>query len=280
MSSNIESFIEQIVRKIVSENLENSVTQSSRSRSIVVANWKMNMTIEKITKFVQELNVENRDVESVICPPAPYLYPLKSLLDENNISFSLGGQDAHTQAWGAHTGEVSAEQLVDVGCKYVILGHSERRQAGETNCLIAKKVSSALSAGLIPIICVGETEAERNELRTNCVIKKQLLSAVEGIEHPNNVIIAYEPVWAIGTGKSATPTQAQEVHQYIRGLLENQFGVSSLDVPILYGGSVKPENVNELSRMKDINGALVGGASLNAKDFHAIITGFSKEAIR
>lgn len=280
MSSNIESFIEQIVRKIVSENLENSISQGTPARPIVVANWKMNMTIEKMTKFVQEISEKNDGVDTVICPPFPYLYPLNVLLNTRNISISIGGQDAHTEASGAHTGEVSATHLADIGCKYVILGHSERRQAGESHDKIAKKVSSALASGLNPIICVGETEAERTELRTNCVIKKQLLSAVEGIENPTQIIIAYEPVWAIGTGKSATPTQAQEVHQYIRLLLENQFGVSSLDVPILYGGSVKPENVNELSRMKDINGALVGGASLNAKDFHAIITGFSKEAIR
>jgi triosephosphate isomerase (TIM) len=280
MSSNIESFIEQIVRKIVSEKLENSVSQTSSARSIVVANWKMNMTIDTITTFVQELTYENAGVESVICPPFPYLYPLKSLLNDRNIPFSLGGQNAHSEALGAHTGEVSAEQLVDVGCKYVILGHSERREAGETHEIITKKVSRTLKAGLIPVICVGETEAERNDLRTNCVIKKQLLSAIEVIDNPTNIIIAYEPVWAIGTGKSATPLQAQEIHEYIRGLLGEKFGVRSLEVPILYGGSVKPENVNELSMMKDINGALVGGASLNAKDFHAIITGFSKEAIK
>ncbi|MFD1736614.1 triose-phosphate isomerase [Bacillus salitolerans] len=279
MSQKIESFIEEVVRKIVSEKLSTSFSLLGTKKPVVVANWKMNMTAEKIHQFVNELTDELHGIETIVCPPFPYLYLLKGLLDRKNSSVLLGGQDVHTEPHGAFTGDVSAEQLKDIGTSYCLIGHSERRAIGETNEIIAKKVSQTLKVGVKPIICVGETEEERNVGRTNCVIKEQVLATVQHVQNPSNIVIAYEPVWAIGTGKSATPEQAQEVHQYIRSILEDLFGTISATIPILYGGSVKPENAKELSKMKDIDGALVGGASLKVEDFNAIINGFSKEAI-
>ncbi len=278
MSQLIESFIEQIVRKVVNEKLPHNIPQTESIRPLVVANWKMNMTMEKIVHYVQGFSNEKPQAEVVICPPNPYLFPLNALLEKVNSSFVIGAQNVHSEEQGAFTGDVSVSQLKDVGCKYVIIGHSERRAIGETNEMIRKKVSKSLSNDLRPIICIGETDAEHKQLLTKSVVKEQLVTAVSEVSDPSKIIIAYEPIWAIGTGKSATPQQAQEVHHYIRTILNDHFGIASLHIPILYGGSVKPDNARELSSMRDIDGALVGGASLNPSDFKAIIDGFNQEA--
>ena len=192
-------------------------------------------------------------------------------------NLKLGAQNMYFEDNGAFTGEVSASMLKSAGCEYVILGHSERRTIfGETDELINKKIKKALSAGLIPIFCVGELLSERETGITNDVIKRQLLDGLNGVsdEEMKKVIIAYEPIWAIGTGKTATPAQAQEVHEFIRDLIEIDYSLEiANDVTIQYGGSVKPDNAKELLSQKDIDGALVGGACLKAESFLGIIKG-------
>jgi triosephosphate isomerase (TIM) len=270
----IESFIEKIVRQVVTNSLQNSLGNVDKIKPVVVANWKMNMTLDSISKFVDGFSGESFAAEVVVCPPSPYLYILNAMKEQQNVSISLGAQNVHSEKNGAFTGDVSADQLLDVGCQYVIIGHSERRAIGETNAFIHQKVNQSVAAGLIPILCVGETENERQQHKTNEVVEEQVLSALQNIRDISRVIIAYEPVWAIGTGQSAAPEQAQEVHQFIRSVLVKHFGVSAGQIPILYGGSAKPNNAKDYSAMSDIDGLLVGGASLNADDFKSIIQAF------
>jgi triosephosphate isomerase (TIM) len=272
--SNIESYIEKIVRQVVTNSLQTSQVSFDKIKPVVVANWKMNMTLASVSKFVDDFGSESFSAEVVVCPPAPYLYLLDAMKKQQNRSFSLGAQNVHAEKSGAYTGDVSAEQLLDVGCQYVIIGHSERRAIGESNDFIHQKVKQALGTGLIPILCVGETEEERKLGKTNSVVEEQVLSALQNIYDISKVIIAYEPVWAIGTGQSAVPEQAQEVHQYIRSVLIKHFGVAARLLPILYGGSAKPDNAKDYSAMSDIDGLLVGGASLKADDFKKIISAF------
>lgn len=272
--SNIESYIEKIVRQVVTNSLQTSPIAFEKIKPVVVANWKMNMTLESISKFVDGFGSEKFSAEVVVCPPAPYLYILDALKKQQNRSFALGAQNVHAEKSGAFTGDVSAEQLLDVGCQYVIIGHSERRAIGESNEFIHQKVKQALGTGLIPILCVGETEDERKLGKTNSIVEEQVLSALQNINDISKVIIAYEPVWAIGTGQSAVPEQAQEVHQFIRSVLIKHFGVPASQLPILYGGSAKPDNAKDYSAMSDIDGLLVGGASLKADDFKKIIDAF------
>jgi triosephosphate isomerase (TIM) len=271
---NIESYIEKIVRQVLSNSLQNNQVSFEKVKPVVVANWKMNMTLASISKFVDDFGSETFSAEVVVCPPAPYLYLLDAMKKQQNRSFSLGAQNVHAEKSGAYTGDVSAEQLLDVGCQYVIIGHSERRAIGESNAFIQQKVKQALDNGLIPILCVGETEEERKLGKTNLVVEEQVLSALQNLNDISKVIIAYEPVWAIGTGQSAVPEQAQEVHQYIRSVLVKHFGVPASQLPILYGGSAKPDNAKDYCAMSDIDGLLVGGASLKADDFKNIISAF------
>ncbi|WP_442597240.1 triose-phosphate isomerase [Neobacillus sp. D3-1R] len=270
----LESYIEKMVRQAVTSSLSNQLVTNEKIKPIVVANWKMNMNLDSISEFVYDFSKTNVPVDVVICPPAPYLYVLNGWQIKLNALFSIGAQNVHSESKGAFTGDVSAEQLVDVGCEYVIIGHSERRAIGETNSFIHQKVKHALNTGLIPILCVGESEEERKQQKTNVVVEEQILSALQNIQDISRVIIAYEPVWAIGTGQSAAPEQAQEVHHFIRSVLSKHFGVTAGRTPILYGGSAKPENAKEFSAMADINGLLVGGASLKAGDFSKIIQAF------
>jgi triosephosphate isomerase (TIM) len=272
--SNIESYIEKIVRQVVTNSLQTSPVSFEKIKPVVVANWKMNMTLESISKFVDGFGSDSFSVEVVVCPPAPYLYLLNAMKKQKNGSFALGAQNVHSENSGAYTGDVSAEQLLDVGCQYVIIGHSERRAIGESNEFIHQKMRQALKTGLIPILCVGETEEERKQGKTNSVVEKQVLTALQNMNDISKVIIAYEPVWAIGTGQSAVPEQAQEVHQFIRSVLIKQFGILASQLPILYGGSAKPDNAKDYSAMSDIDGLLVGGASLKADDFKKIIEAF------
>jgi triosephosphate isomerase (TIM) len=272
--SNMESYIEKIVRQVVTYSLQTSPVSFEEIKPVVVANWKMNMTLESISKFVDGFGSDSFSAEVIVCPPAPYLYLLDAMKKQRNGSFALGAQNVHSEKSGAYTGDVSAEQLLDVGCHYVIIGHSERRAIGESNEFIHQKVRQSLESGLIPILCVGETEEERKQGKTNPVVEKQVLTALQNLNDISKVIIAYEPVWAIGTGQSAVPEQAQEVHQFIRSVLIKHFGVIASRLPILYGGSAKPDNAKDYSAMNDIDGLLVGGASLKADDFKKIISAF------
>lgn len=220
---------------------------------------------------VKLINVENVDV--VICPPFPALVPVNEILKESNIK--IGGQNLYWQDEGAFTGEVSAKMLLDAGCQYVVIGHSERRHVfGEKNNEINQKVKKALENGLIPMFCVGETLEERQNGLTEKVVEEQIREGLSGIEikDASDLVVAYEPVWAIGTGETATPDQAEEVHRYIRELLSGLFSLSlGNQIRIQYGGSVKPSNAAELMSRENIDGALVGGASLNADSFTEII---------
>jgi len=239
-------------------------------RPIVIGNWKMNGSVtanEELLAGICEQWTGVHQAEVAVCPPYPYLAAAAAKLENTNVG--LGAQDLSVQDNGAYTGEVSGEMLVDVGCRYVIVGHSERREYHkESSELVADKFQKALDKGLIPVLCVGETLAEREDNQTFDVIGKQLLAVVEhcGLPGVAKGIIAYEPVWAIGTGKTATPEMAQDVHSYIREVL----GPEGDSIRILYGGSVKPDSAEGLFGQKDIDGALVGGASLNAGDFVAI----------
>ncbi|HED37648.1 MAG TPA: triose-phosphate isomerase [Ignavibacteria bacterium] len=246
-------------------------------RRIIAGNWKMHNNLSEsqnlVTKLVNGLNNRNINREVIICPPFTSLTEVNNLLNDTKIE--LGAQNMHFEDKGAFTGEISADMLKSVGCKYVILGHSERRTIfGEPDELINKKIKQALNAGLTPIFCIGETLEQRENGITNDVIKNQVSEGVKELseEDANKLIIAYEPIWAIGTGKTATPEQAQEVHKFIRSLLKEKFSEdTSENIPILYGGSVKPNNAEDLLAKEDIDGALVGGACLDADSFISII---------
>jgi triosephosphate isomerase len=244
---------------------------------IIAGNWKMykdlNETTELINGLKSKLAALPKGVKAIICPPFTSLELAKKLLEGSPIE--LGAQNMYHEDEGAFTGEVSPKMLKSVGCKYVILGHSERRQYfGEKDASINTKARKALSSGLIPIICVGETLQEREKNITNQVVTTQLKGCLKDISAADieKSIIAYEPVWAIGTGKVATPQQAQDVHDLIRKLIVQLYGNPTAEkVVIQYGGSVKPDNAKELLHQPDIDGALVGGACLKADSFAAIV---------
>ena len=243
-------------------------------KPIIAGNWKMHNTIGEAKKLIKDMIplIEERDREVVICPSFVALSETAQIIKGHNAA--LGAQNMHYEDKGAYTGEVSPVFLKEIGVSYVILGHSERRHIfGEKNDLINNKVKAALRYGLNPILCVGETLEEREENITFKVIKDQIDGSLAGLEQENlgKLVIAYEPVWAIGTGKTATKEDANEVICYIRKLLAEKFGKEIGDkTRILYGGSVKPSNIKELMDMEEIDGALVGGASLNAVDFSKI----------
>lgn len=244
-------------------------------KPIIVGNWKMNCTIPEALELVKRLKYLVSDIkgrEIVISPPFTALSPVSLTLVGSNMT--LAAQNLFWEDKGAFTGEVSAEMILDAGCDYVIIGHSERRQLfSETDDSVNRRVKAALSAGLIPIVCVGEILSEREGGDTLSVIERQLTNGLKdvSITDSEDLVIAYEPVWAIGTGRTATPAQAQEVHVYIRRLLKNIFRDASDGIRILYGGSVKPDNIDELMVEPDIDGALVGGASLKADSFARIV---------
>jgi len=247
-------------------------------RPFVAGNWKMYKTLNAARQLVEELvNLLPRSlpVEVAICPPAPYLLPMRDAIDGTSIR--LGAQNMWYETEGAFTGETSPDMLRDCGCTYVILGHSERRHTigrGEDDALINKKVHAALAAGLVPILCIGEKIEQRDAGQTDAVLTEQLEGGLAGIpaEKMPSVVIAYEPVWAIGTGRNATPQQAQEAHRHIRRVLTRLYDRTVAEVVrIQYGGSVKPNNAMELMTQPDVDGALVGGASLKAADFSEII---------
>ena len=245
-------------------------------KPIIAGNWKMHMTVPEAAELVKGILPScsgKSGVEVVVAPPFTALYAVSGLLKGAGIG--LAGQNMHYEPKGAFTGEVSAAMLKDVGCTHVILGHSERRQYFcETDETVNRKLAAALEAGLVPIVCIGETLEQREKGETFSVIERQLGGGLSdmGPKQMETTVLAYEPVWAIGTGKTATPDQAQEVHGFIRNWLVKTFGnqVASL-VRIQYGGSVKPANIKELMTKEDIDGALVGGACLTADSFSALV---------
>lgn len=253
------------------------VKRSDRLRRPVIAgNWKMYKTIGEAVDFVEKLKplVENSNhCEVVVAPPFTALAAVAAAVKGSNIF--VAAQDMHWDKEGAHTGDVSPAMLLDAGCAYVIIGHSERRQDhGETDESVNRKVKAALAAGLVPIVCVGETLTEREAAKTELVLDRQFRGGFAGLtpQEFSRIIIAYEPVWAIGTGRTATPEMAAESHRFLRGVARQQFGEDlAAELRILYGGSVKPENVGGLMAQEGIDGALVGGASLKADSFSAIV---------
>ncbi len=243
----------------------------------IAGNWKMNPgTLEAAVALAEEVKAgvgQAVDVRVAVCPPGVFLHRIDDVLAGSPIG--LGGQDMSDKADGAHTGQTSGSMLVDAGCTHVILGHSERRHGlGETDDQVNAKLKAALTTHLIPIVCVGETRVERESDLTEDVVGRQLERSLANIpaDQTAGVVLAYEPVWAIGTGLTATPQQAQAVHAFIRRRLGSQFDVATAGrVIVQYGGSVKPDNARELLACPDIDGALVGGASLKGGDFLGII---------
>jgi triosephosphate isomerase len=242
-------------------------------RPLVAANWKMNGTLASVRALVRDVagGAEKLSAELVLCAPFPYLEEMQRALEGTNLT--LGAQNLSEHESGAYTGEVSAAMLNDYNCRFVIVGHSERRSLyGETDAVVSRKFRRAVGAGLIPILCVGERLEEREDGRTDEVVARQLDAVLKenGIEPFAKAVIAYEPVWAIGTGRTATPEQAQEVHAFIRlQLARHDDGIADA-LRILYGGSVKAGNARDLFSQADVDGGLVGGASLDAKEFLAI----------
>jgi triosephosphate isomerase (TIM) len=247
-------------------------------RKLIAGNWKMNTdraAAVALAKGIVNGVDKYKVVDLLVCPPSIYLVPVGEALAGSSVA--LGAQNMYHEANGAFTGELSAAMLKDVGCTYVILGHSERRHIlGETDSDVNKKTLAALAAGLIPIVCVGELLSEREAGKTSAVIKSQFDGSLAGVsaEQIEKTVLAYEPVWAIGTGKVATPEQAAEVHADLRRLLVERYNDrSAAKVRILYGGSVKASNAGELLAQPNVDGALVGGASLKADEFLGIAAG-------
>ena len=243
----------------------------------IAANWKMNKTLRETREFLQSLVPAVQgvtDVEVVIAPP---FTSLAAAVDElKDSSIQLAGQDVFWEEKGAYTGAISPQMLIDAGCKQVIIGHSERRQYfSEDDVIVNRKIKAAKKAGLGVIFCVGESLEERESDRAFDVIKREIESGLSEVDS-EGLVVAYEPIWAIGTGKTATTEQAQEIHSYIRKILGNLYGSKAENIRILYGGSVTPENVESLMACRDVNGALVGGASLKPESFAKIVS-FKKE---
>jgi triosephosphate isomerase (TIM) len=248
------------------------------ARTVIAGNWKMNgvraSLDEASTIQTRAQSALEQGIEVVICPPATLLHAMVQHVSRQEAAhrIGLGGQDCHFSAAGAHTGDISAAMLVDAGARYVILGHSERRaDHQETSKTIAAKVKAAVEAGLIPIVCVGETETERDAGDAYKVVLEQLEHSVPAAMMMASLIVAYEPVWAIGTGRVPGLDDIAQMHASIRKALVERFGDAAADVPILYGGSVKPGNARDILSVTHVNGALVGGASLKATDFLPII---------
>ena len=239
---------------------------------LVVANWKMNGSLKANAEWAKAFfSLGDSGCDTAVCAPHAYLLQMAALLKDSTVA--LGAEDVSEYAVGAYTGEVSAAMLSDIGCRYVIVGHSERRALfGDTDERVALKTKAALAAGLSPIVCVGETLKERESSQTLRVVAGQMAAVIRevGAENFARCTLAYEPVWAIGTGKSATPEIAQQVHAALRTELALHSAELAQKVRILYGGSVKPNNADALFAMPDIDGGLIGGAALKAEDFHAI----------
>lgn len=248
-------------------------------KPILIGNWKMNGSLHAnqalMVRVLPRLRMFRKTIDLAVCPPFPYLFQVRDLLGYTGIA--LGAQNASSFVSGAYTGEVSATMLQEMGCRYVLVGHSERRALfAESSLEVAARYRSVLAAGLTPVLCVGETLAERESNQTGLVIERQLQAVIDevGLAAMANGIIAYEPVWAIGTGKTATPEQVSRVHQEIRQFIANSAPEASDDISqqlrVIYGGSVKAANAFELFSLADVDGGLIGGASLHADEFGTI----------
>jgi triosephosphate isomerase len=243
----------------------------------IAANWKMYKTVHEAVAFIKEfrkLADAVHDVEIVVAPPFTALRPVAEAAHASSIG--VAGQNLHWEREGAFTGEVSAAMLKEAGAEYAIIGHSERRRLfGETDQTVNRKLLAAVAAPLTPIVCIGETLEERDGNQTLTVLDRQIKAGLDGLSADQiaALVIAYEPVWAIGTGRNATPAQAGEAHAHIRGRLRQWFGGAAADqCHVIYGGSVKPENIRDLASLEDVDGALVGGASLEVKSFFEIVS--------
>ena len=243
-------------------------------RKIAAGNWKMNGL--RRSAEVQALAATHPDpgCDVIICPPATLVAALAAACAGGSVN--VGAQDCHSQVSGAHTGDISAEQLADAGASHIIAGHSERRaDHGETNAIVAAKTAAVWRAGLVAILCVGETEAERDAGATLEVVRRQIAGSLPDGASAANTILAYEPVWAIGTGRTATPAEIAEIHADIRATLSDRLGEEGAEISLLYGGSVKAGNAAEIFAVQNVDGALVGGASLKAGDFGPIVAALS-----
>ena len=245
-------------------------------RKLAAGNWKMNGTNDALSEVAALLKSHpNPACEMLLCPPSPLLTRMRDLATGTQLR--LGGQDCHAEASGAFTGDVSAAMLADAGATHVILGHSERRALhAEPDTLVLAKAEAAFAAGLIAIICVGETEGQRDAGATLDVIGAQLLCSLPQAATDANTVIAYEPVWAIGTGRTPTLAEIADVHLFLRARLTGRMGADAMAVRLLYGGSVKPSNAAEIFAVANVDGALVGGASLKAADFGAVVEALSE----
>jgi triosephosphate isomerase len=250
----------------------------------IAANWKMYKTVHESVVFVKEFRSLVKDitaVEIVVAPSATALHAVAEAARSSNVGVS--GQNLHWEKEGAFTGEVSAGMLREAGAEYVIIGHSERRRLfGETDQSVNRKLVAALAAGLTPIVCIGETLEEREAEQTLPVLDRQIKDGLDGLtgDQVHSLVIAYEPVWAIGTGRNATPEQAAEAHAHIRGRLRSWFGGPAADgCHVIYGGSVKPDNIHDLIVLPDVDGALVGGASLDVRGFASIVSRSQPSAV-
>ncbi len=248
-------------------------------KTIIAGNWKMNNLKKDIDLFVEEfhkeqetINFDKKDV--LIAPPSIYFTYFRKKIKDNNLTLQLGLQNCHFEEKGAFTGEISPKMLKDIKADFVIIGHSERRHVfNESDEFINKKVISCLAEGIKTVFCIGETLEERDKGATFSVLERQLKKGLQGIENVNKLVVAYEPVWAIGTGKTATISQISEVHTFLKDFLEKNI---ANNIPLLYGGSVKPENALNILSLDNVNGVLVGGASLQMEQFKKIIN-FDKE---
>lgn len=249
-------------------------------RSLVAANWKMNGSSESIAELLgamlKRLDAVAEQADILVCPPAPYYELCARMLKDSPVK--LGAQNVHEAESGAFTGEIAAKMLADFDIGMVILGHSERRSGGETDAQVARKCAAVIAQGMLPIVCVGETLQERTAGDAQHIVERQLSAVLDqcGIEALSAAVIAYEPVWAIGTGETATPEQAQQMHAFIRGLVAQRSESSAAAMRILYGGSVNAGNAAELFAQIDIDGGLVGGASLKPDEFITICESVSK----
>jgi triosephosphate isomerase (TIM) len=250
----------------------------------IAANWKMYKTVHEAVVFVKEFRSLVKDitsVEIVVAPPFTALHAVAEAARSSNVGVS--GQNLHWDKEGAFTGEISAGMLREAGAEYVVIGHSERRRLfGETDQSVNRKLVAALSAGLTPIVCLGETLDEREAEQTLPVLDRQIKDGLDGLtgDQVHSLVIAYEPVWAIGTGRNATPEQAAEAHAHIRGRLRSWFGAPAADgCHVIYGGSVKPDNIHDLIVLPDVDGALVGGASLDVRGFADIVSRSQRSAV-
>jgi triosephosphate isomerase len=247
-------------------------------RYLIAGNWKMNKNNNEAVDLARRIVLNTQDIEKVdmvICPPFTALAPVHECIKDSKVK--LGAQNMHFEDKGAYTGEISPEFLKNTGCQYVIIGHSERRMLfGETDQDVNKKIKKALAYGFIPIVCVGETLEEREKGETENIVTREVSAALEDQIDRDRIVFAYEPIWAIGTGKTARSEDANKIHSLVRNIVKTRFGMDDMSLTVLYGGSVKPSNSEELLFQPDIDGSLVGGASLDAQGFTDIIKIASK----